>query len=56
MASGFSSHKCHCVSQQKAKGRPHTEEPHVCWDLGLLLGTDRQSFSFLFFPFILVFV
>lgn len=56
IASGFSSHKCHCVSQQKAKGRPHTEEPRVCWNLGLLLGTDRQSFTFLLFLFIWVFV
>lgn len=46
--SGFSSHKCPHVSQQKAKGRPHTEEPRLCWNL---LGTDKQWFSFSLIPF-----
>lgn len=41
---------------RRRKGRPHTEEAHVCWNLGLLLGTDRQSFSFFFLPSIWVFV
>lgn len=46
--SGFSSHKFHRVSQQKAKGRPHTEEPRLCWNL---LGTDKHWFSFSLVPF-----
>lgn len=46
--SGFSSHKCHHVSQKKAKGRPHTQEPCPCWNL---LGTDKQWFSFSLSPF-----